>query len=246
MSGGSQTSSGVTRVEPPSYQLPYLQSGLQNAQNLYNQNGGNAPVVPFAPQTEQALNLTQQRALQGSPVTGSAQQYVTRSLQGGFLGQNPYLDQTFNQAALATQNQLASEFARGGRDVEASQGLRSQQLNNLATGIYGGAYENERNRMQGVLPFAQSLANQDYMDLDRLRGVGAEVEGLAGQYANAPGAALDQYLARVRGTDYGSTQSTTQRTPTNRGSGILGGAMAGFQLGGPWGALGGGLLGGLL
>lgn len=240
---GSQSSSGVTRVEPPSYQLPYLQSGLGAAQNLFNQNGGAAPVVPFAPQTETALGLQEQRALNGSPVTNSAQQYVTQSLQGGFMGSNPYLDDTFNKAALATQNQLASQFGGAGRDVNASEGLRSQQLNDLATGIYGGAYESERNRMQGVLPFAQSLANQDYTDIGQLRDVGGQVEGLASEYANAPGSALDQYLARVRGSDYGSTQTTTSRQPRNGAAGALGGAAAGSMFGLP-GAIIGGLLGG--
>lgn len=241
---GSSSSSGVTRVEPPSYQLPYLQSGLGAAQNLFNQNGGAAPVVPFAPQTEQALGLQEQRALNGSPVTNSAQQYVTQSLQGGFMGSNPYLNDTFNQAALATQNQLASEFGRGGRDVEASQGLRAQQLGNLATNIYGGAYDAERNRMQGVLPFAQSLANQDYTDINALRDVGGQVEGLAGQYANAPGTALDQYLARVRGTDYGSTQTSRTTQPRNGLAGALGGAAAGTAILPGIGTVIGGLLGG--
>lgn len=239
--GGGNSSSGTTRIEPPSYQLPYLQSGLQQTQQHYNQG---PTVVPFAPQTEQAMQLTQQRALGGSPLTRGAQDYATKSLQGGFMGANPYLEATFNRAALATQNQLSSEFARSGRNVDASAGLRSQQLNDLATGIYGGAYEGERNRMQGVLPYVTPLANADYDDYARLGGVGQQVEGLAQQYANAPGQHLDQYLGRVRGTDYGSTQTATQKNPSNPLGGALGGAAAGSAFG-PWGTLGGAVLGGI-
>lgn len=223
--GGGGSGNQTTRTEPPSYQLPYLQSGLRRAEGLYGQG---SPVIPFAPQTEQALQLTQQRALSGSPVTRAGQDYITNTLQGGFLGSNPYLDQTFNRAALSTQNQLASEFARSGRSVDASEGLRSQQLNDLATGIYGGAYDAERNRMQGVLPYGQSYANQDYADLGQLRGVGSEIEGLAGQYANAPDVALDQYLARVRGNDYGQTQVTQQ--PQSRSAGFLGGVLSSIPI----------------
>jgi hypothetical protein len=196
--------------------------------------------------------MTEQRAMGGSPVTRSAQDYVTNSLQGGFLGSNPYLDQTFNRAALQTQNQLASEFGRAGRSVDASEGLRSQQLNDLAGNIYGGAYDAERNRMQGVLGSAIPLANQDYVDASQLGGVGASIEGLAGQYANAPGANLDDYLRRIGMQQFG--QQTTQSGGGNRAAGALGGALTGaslasaLTLSNPWTAayaIGGGLLGGL-
>jgi hypothetical protein len=239
MSGGG-SGNQVTRVEPPSYQLPYLQSGLSQAQTLYNQG---KEVVPFSPQTEAALQGISDRAVNGSPITGAAGDYVTKSLNGGFMGQNPYLDATFNKAALSTQNQLASEFGRSGRNVDQSEGLRSQQLNDLATGIYGGAYNTDRSLQQGTLAYAQPLANQDYTDLQALQGVGGQVEGLAQKYADAPGANLDQYLARVRGTDYGQTQ-VGPAAKSNAAGGILGGALAGSSLG-PWGALGGAVLGGI-
>jgi hypothetical protein len=234
--GGNQT----TRVEPPSYQLPYLQAGLGQASQLYNQGRS---VVPFAPQTEAAIQGTTQRALQGSPVTSAAQNYATQSLNGGFLGSNPYLDATFQRAALGTQNQLASEFARSGRNIGASEGLRSQQLNDLATGIYGGDYQQERNRQQGVLGQAGALANQDYIDLAQLGGAGAQVEGLAQQYADAPGQNLDQFLGRVSG---GMGQTSTTDMSRNRVGGALGGGLLGGLLtGGPFGAVLGGILGGL-
>lgn len=232
--GGNQT----TSTEPPSYQLPYLQHGVNQAQQLYNRG---ANVVPFAPQTEAAIQGTTQRALAGSPVTQAAQNYATNTLQGGFLGSNPWLDQTFNRAALQTQNQLASQFGSAGRGAAGSEGLRSQQLNDLATSIYGGDYQQERNRMQGLVGQAGALANQDYIDLAQLGGAGAQVEGLAQQYADAPGTALDQYLGRVSG-NLGSVQTT--KVPRNPLGGALGGALAGSYLG-PWGAIGGGLLGGI-
>lgn len=236
----------VTTTQPPAFQLPYLQYGLNQSKLLYDQ--GN-PVIPFSQQSEQALAGVQQRATQGSPLVGTAQNYAQKSLEGGFLGQNPYLDQTFNQAALATQNQLASQFAGAGRNIGASEGLRAQQLNNLATQIYGGAYNTDRQLQQGVLGSALPLANQDYVDLAQLRGVGSDVEGLAREQAQAPGQALDQYLGRVSGNMGSTTQQPLYR---NSGASILGGALLGSQLGssvssnpyaGIIGAIGGGLLG---
>lgn len=257
MSGGGGGSSGVTRVEPSELARPYLQHGYQQAQALYNQG---PTVVPFSPQTEQALQMTQQRALSGSPVTQAAQSFVQQGLTTPVTSMfgsatNPYLDATFNRAALATQNQLASEFARSGRNVGAAEPLRAQQLNDLATNIYGGAYESERNRMLsdltsqranqlGLLPYVTPLAEADYRDIGALAGVGSQIEGLAQSYADAPGNALDQYLARITGIPGGQTQTTTQNMQRNRLGGALGGAAAGSVFG-PWGTLGGAVLGGI-
>jgi hypothetical protein len=227
MTGGGSGSNGVTRIEPPSYQLPYLQSGLKGAAEQYNA-GGN-PTIPFSQQSEAALAGTEARARAGSPVVGAAQDYTQKSLTGGFLGSNPYLDQTFERAAQATQGQLASQFAGAGRNVGASEGNRAQQLNDLASQIYGGNYANERQLQQQSVGSAIPLGNQDYVDLGQLGQVGANVENLANQYGGAQGQNLDQYLARVRGTDYGSTQTSPYNK--NTGAGLLGGALVGSQLG---------------
>lgn len=232
MGGGG--GGGTQRVEPPKYQLPYLQSGLGRAEDLYQQG---EQVVPLANETEQSLQGAAARAQNGSPLTDSAQNLATKTLDGGFLGSNPYLDQTFNRAALQTQNQLSSEFARSGRNVEASEGLRSQQLNDLATGIYGGAYDSERNRQQGALGVANSLANQDYVDLGQLGQVGAAREGFAQEQADSQGLALDRFLGRVSG-DMGQTSYTGQSR--NRASGAIGGGLLGYQAGSQMGAAAGG------
>lgn len=241
MSGGGGSS--TTTSGPPKWQLPYLQQGLQGAQNMYQ--AGGAGVVPFSPETEQALTGTAARATNGNAGMTAAQTQNTNTINGGFMGANPYLDQTFNRAAMQTQNQLASQFAHSGRNIDASQDLRSGQLNDLATGIYGGAYDSERNRMQQSIGMAQGLANQDYVDLGQLANVGAQREGLAQDQANAPGFNLDQYLGRISGN---MGTSTTQPANRNRAAGAIGGAMMGSQLGGqsPWGQAAGGLLGGYL
>jgi hypothetical protein len=257
--------------------------------------GGNT-VVPFSNQTEQSLGLTEQRALQGSPVSDAAQNYATNTLSATPASQfgtgpnpygsvnNPYLDATFGKAADSVQNRLESQFAGAGRNVSASMPANADYLSGLATQIYGGAYENERNRglqsyeserdrmaqdlsqqrahQFGVAGLAPTLANQDYVDLQALGGVGGQVEDLAGRLMedqaarwdfsqNAPQTNLDNYIARITGGYPGGTQTNTTPTYRNRTAGAAGGAMAGAQMGsafGPWGtaigAIGGGLLGG--
>lgn len=234
-----QTTTQTT--EPPKYIQPYLQEGAQGAANLYRSGG--TPVVGFSPQTQMALGMAQDRATAGSPLTRGAQDYATRVLQGGFMGSNPYLDQTFNRAAMATQNQLASQFGRSGRNAAESQFLRGEQLNNLATNIYGGDYEAERARQQQILPYSGMLAQQDYGDINQLANVGSAYDQLAQAQAGQPANALNQYLAQLQGFPGGTV---TQSTPTTRN--ILAGAAGGASIGstwGPWGVLGGAILGGL-
>lgn len=216
--GGSSTPSRTTQVnEPPAFIQPFMQYGAQQSRSLYETGGpqyyGGNTVVPFSQQTEQALGLTEQRALQGSPVTNAAQGYATRTLNTTPTSQfgsgqnpygsvhNPYLDATFNKAADAVQQRLGTQFAVSGRNIEASRAVNADELNNLATGIYGGAYENERNRgfqgyqaerdrmaqdlnnqatrQYGVASMAPSLAAQDYADINALAGVGGQVEDMA-------------------------------------------------------------------
>jgi hypothetical protein len=318
--GSSSTPSRTTTVnEPPAFIQPYMQYGAQQSRALYETGGpqyyeGNT-VVPFSSQTERALGGMENRALQGSEVNNAAQDYATNTLTGAPTSQfgagqnpyassanpygsanNPYLDATFNKAADSVQNRLESQFAGSGRNIGASMPANSDMLSNLATQIYGGAYENERNRglsydqqqlgiggqgyeserdrmaqdlerqrslQFGVAGLAPQLANQDYVDLQALQGVGGQVEDLGGRLMedqaarwdfsqNAPQINLDNYLSRITGSYPG--QNATQTTPTyrNRTAGAAGGAMAGAQMGSQiypgWGtaigAIAGGLLGG--
>lgn len=182
MAGGPDSVTQTTATNPPDYLLPFLKDSATMAQRLMgrgpmNYFPGNT-VVPFSPQTNQALNLQQNRALGGSPLVGSAQSFtqnllggnspLNQNFSGGPLGLdilsgftngnvNPYLDATFDRAAGAVNRGLDTTLARAGRDLDANLGVRSDALNNLATNIYGGAYESDRNR---GLNAATSMSNQ--------------------------------------------------------------------------------------
>lgn len=182
-------------------------------------------VVGMSDQTRQALQGIAGRAQDGSPLVGAANDFVSGGLkarltsafgapafnasqfQGGTgnpyantanpygAASNPYLDATFNKAALSTQNQLASEFARSGRNVGASQGLRSQQLNDLATNIYGGAYENERNRGLGYDQQLLGIGATGYENAQS-RGLSA-FEGAQGRQMQSAENAQDRQLSDI-------------------------------------------------
>lgn len=319
MSGGGSsqpsTTTSTQTSEPPAYVRPYLATTADQARRMYeqgpNQYYGGETVTPFSSQTQQALDLTQQRALNGSPVSNAAEGFAQRTLSGAPTsqfggaqnpwatqanpfggGSNPYLDNAFNKSADAVQNRLNTGFASSGRNLEAARPLAAQELNDLASNIYGGDYQNERNRqaqfagqlnsigaqgyenersrmagdisqqrgLQGQLAaLSPVLAGQDYADIQALQGVGSQYEDLRSRQnadaisrwdysQNAPGIALDQYIARLNNQPGGS-QSVTTPYFTNQGASILGGASAGYGLGSQFGGNGGiygTILGGIL
>lgn len=267
----------TTTTAPWLEQQPYLTYGWDQARNLLNQGGRDfypgQTYVPFSPQTEMGLGLTEDRALAGSPVNRAASGQLTDTLSGAYLNSNPYLDQTYDYAADAvTRNyrnavapgidsrainsgRFGSEFNRTMRN-DAQDNL-GRTLGGMGANIYGGNYQAERDRQMQGLQMAPGIANQDYYDYDRLLGVGQATEGKAGEqlqsdidrfnfYQNEPYAATSSYLNSISG-NVGSQQTSPyyQNTPWEN---AIGGGMAGSQLfpKSPWlGAAGGAILGGL-
>lgn len=87
MSAGASTSNSSTsqQTAPWAPAQPYLNSLLSQASDLYQSQQGQTAypntVAPFSPQTQQALDLTQQRALAGSPLVSQADQSVSTLMQ---------------------------------------------------------------------------------------------------------------------------------------------------------------------
>ncbi len=96
--------------------------------------------------------LGQQAAPQGG-IIGNASGVLNDTILGKFLtpDSNPFLQGTFNRAADLTRNRLSSEFAGAGRNLGASLPARSNELQTLASNIFGGNFQAERDRqMQGI------------------------------------------------------------------------------------------------
>lgn len=192
-------------VEPWAEAKPFLTYGMQQARNLYDNNGGfnyypGQTVVGFDPATQASLDRTQQRAMSGSPVTRNAQGLIDRTVQGQFLNANPYLDgaidtasrglvRNFNQAVVPGLNASFSRAGRYGSGAQASAfGAASSDLATQLGDISGRmAYQNfgdERSRMQQAAAMAPQLAAQDYVDLAQLGQVGAAREEQAQRELN--------------------------------------------------------------
>lgn len=212
----------TTTTNPPAYLQPFLEHGMGQARDLYNRGPAQyypgQTVVGFSPETEQALGLQARRALSGSAVTNYGNNFATRTLAGGqpntfgggvnpYTGtggfgaaSNPHLDAMFNQAANQTQGRLQTEFAGGGRNLAAARPARAEELGNLATNIYGGAYESERNRGLQAFQGSQQIGAMGYeSERDRLasemaRNQSAQlgVLGMTPQLAQADYADIDR------------------------------------------------------
>jgi len=281
--GSTQTVVEKTNTAPWGPTGEALQFGYNQAQALYDrpQYPGNF-YTEFNPTQEQALNLTQQRALAGSPVTSLAQSEAAQTLGGGYLDprSNPYLQSAVSGAlgdvgrayAESVMPQLQSQFVGSGRYgsglQQASESLVRQdmltKMGDIASGMYGKAYESERDRMMKQGALAPQYQGMDYTDLQNLAAVGDIRDQKAREILQSdiikyqyPQSQLDDYIRRISGfSGAGGISSTSTGQLPVPGSSFIGGALGGANLGttlagainstNPAFALGGALLGGLL
>ncbi len=229
MGGKNKGSTQSTGYSPPAYAVEGLKDIATQAQNMFG-NGGPG----FNPMQRQGLDAIGMNAGQ---LGGQAVGQVGATLGGDYLGEgNPYLQQIEERANRNVMSGMNATFGGAGR---TGGGLHQQALatalGDVSSGIYGPAYEAERNRqMQAVNQTGQAL-NPYRMQFDA-----GEMDQLAGHENLSRYADL---IARISGQAGGTT---TSKTP-GRGAvaGALGGAATGAAIGGPWGALAGGVAGGL-
>lgn len=120
--GGGGTTTTVQKSDPWSGQQPYLTTGFTQAQKLLDAPApayypGNT-VVPFSPETNAALAMQTNRALNGSPVDTSANQQLSSTMNGGYF------------------NNIANNY-----NSAPGQSVSNSTLANIAAGnnLYGGA-----------------------------------------------------------------------------------------------------------
>lgn len=233
--GGGSTTTTVQNNDPWKPAQPYIKGGLSDLSKWYSSDYGRNPfpgstVVPFNPMTEQALGMTAQRAMNGSPLVQAAQQQNLATQRGDFLNpdSNPWLSKSYDLAAGKVRSSLDSQFNQaGGYGGSLHQGAMAENLGDLATKMYGGQYDAERNRQVQATLTAPDLASQDYMDASQLAGVGSAYEQQAGNYVkdamdrwdfyqNAPYQRLQNYFGVLNPATQGfGTQTGKQTQPSN-------------------------------
>ena len=167
--GGNQTS--TQRTEPYAPAEPFLQDILGEAQNIYRSNLGrsffpSSTVVPFAEQTQQALNLQQTQALEQAQ--NSALQAQAAQTFGQFAG-SPMSSYTgrMGQGMGSSYGQLTpqADYLSGIREGITSDVLGSVQSQFGGMGRTGTSPQAQQAVARGVTqayaPIASQLASQE-------------------------------------------------------------------------------------
>jgi hypothetical protein len=235
--GSSQTTQDI-----PEWLKPYVTFGLNEAKGLYQGAGpeyypGQTYLDP-SQQTLAGLNLMEQRATAGSPLTQAAQTQQQQTVSGQYLGANPYLQAALRPAQQATQqayydaiNEARSNLSMGGRYGSGAQTeLESRSQQNLANALAGQAgqlayqnYASERGRQEAAAMGAPAMAQADYFDINQLLQAGqgreaydqAALEGDIARFnfgQQKPYEKLSAYLGAVYGAPVPIQSTTTQET----------------------------------
>jgi hypothetical protein len=237
--GGQQSSTTTTSIDPAI--KPYVTYGLEEAKRLYETGSpqffpGQTYVSP-SEQTQQALQMAQERSMAGSPLTGAAQAETLATIQGrgvnpflaGALGQtNRLAGEEFTRNIQNLQSQAASA-GRYGSSAMGQQAGTAQDIFARALAEQGGqlAYnsaEAERARQMAAVGAAPQMAQADYADIQRLLSVGgareaqsaAELQDAMNRFnfqQNLPQMKLSQYANLYSTAPQGSTTTQTA-TPT--------------------------------
>lgn len=190
------TSEQKTNMGPWQPQQPYLTKAFSEAERLYDsynpQYYEGSTVAGATPAMQQGWQQAIQRAQQGSPLVPAAQGMTLDTINGKYLdpSSNPYLASTYGQAAdqvtrnyqTATAPATSAAFAGAGRygsgarnqAVDQNQRALGASLNNLATQIYGGNYQTERDRQMAAGGMAPGMVQAGYLEPSILSGIGAQ------------------------------------------------------------------------
>lgn len=259
--GGSKTVTQQTSNAPWSAQQPYLQEAFGEAQRLYREPGPDyfpgSTVVPFSPQTEQALQMSEQMALQGSPIQQAGANVYMDTLAGNYLSGSPFFEGAFSAQVAPMVQQFTQEALPGLQSSFSGAGSRGSSAEQLAAGRAMDAYTralsetggnlafqnyaNERARQSQFAQGAPAYALTRFQDPQQLANVGAAREDLAqAQLAdeinrfnfnqNVQRNKLADYIGLISG-GYGSEGTSTQPYFRNVGASLLGGGLAGAELG---------------
>jgi len=276
-SGGGPGNTTVTnQVALPAWATPYAGEYLGDINKYVNQGLASGYPFPaqqvygFTPDQLTGMNLGSQAAMQAnSGLLNPTLSNVAATQSGAYLSPqtNPYLQGTYNAAAApvtqqfrdATEPGIQAEFARagsfGGAAQNQAEGIAQQNLGNtlqnLATNIYGGNYEQERQnqiRQQGLVP---GLVGASFAPASELMGIGGMQQQLGQETANtALQNAENQYnwpfqllgqLGAALPTAVGKAYTSQQTGPNPNAIDPISGGLAGLLgVGGLLGSLGGG------
>lgn len=280
MGGAPSNVTSTTTASLPAFAAPYANSVLNDVSNYVNADlAGGFPrglleqVAPLTGLQQQGINLGQNAATGSQALLVPALQQMEATLSGNYLNpqSNPYLSATYNEAAQPIVQQyrdaiapgIQAEFAHagsfGGSAQQQTEGLAQQglanALGNLATNLYGGAYEQglqNQIKEQSLLPSllaasftpSQALLNLGGLSQQQQQSqLNAALQNAQSEF-NYPYQTLSQLASAIPVSVGGAYNATTTGPNPNALSplaGSLAGSLGGYGLAS---LIGGSLLGG--
>lgn len=264
-SGGSTV--GTTTSSNTPWNSTQLQDVFSQAKTQFGNGQGyqyypNSTVVPLSNQTETALQNTEARAGQASPIISGAQSNLGQTLNGDFLSAgNPNFQAMVDRIGNTVRPKLDAQFGAAGRyGSGAHANAAASALTDATASLAYQNYGQERQNQMAAQQLAPSTYQLGYAPDQIMAQVGGVREGKAAEdlgdqinrfnfNQSAPDEALRRYASLVAGGNYGGQQVTQTPMYRNQAAGALGGALGGAALGqmtglgAGYGAVGGGLLG---
>lgn len=183
---GPQNLTTTSIQELPDWLKPYVTSLLSRGDALSNENLN----YPYSNIQREGMDATVAAARGQGPMIGAANQLGLDTLEGKYLdpSTNPYLRKTFDQAARGVTDQYTyatkpgtdAAFNRAGafggsawdQANEMNKFGLGENLDDLATQIFGGNYQQERQRQYGQQSYTPGILQQQYTGANALMGVG--------------------------------------------------------------------------
>lgn len=241
MGSSTKQATSQSTSEPWKEQQPYIKDVMGQAKTLYNAPGpGYFPgstVAPFSPEQNTAFGMGAQRATQGNAGMSMAQGYNNDVLSGKYLNSNPYQDDVFANIQQKVMPGVNSQFSGSGR---YGSGMHADTLGRSLTEAYAPFasqnYQYGMGQMDAAANRAPQFAANDYADIDYLRNIGQQKQGLAqnevgdavnrfNYYNDLPANKLGQYAGFVGGNYGGTTTSTTPYEKPSIWSQLAGGGL---------------------
>lgn len=221
-SGGGGGGQSTTVQNIPEELKPLASKYASDAIALSNQGYTPFTGQRFADMNQaqmQGLDAITQRAMQGSQTVNNAESQLNDIIAGG--NTNPYLDQMVGRAQDSVRSGFNTAAVNSGSFGNAGLAEQFQKgLGDVATSMYGNAYETDRGRQMQGIGMAQQFGNQAYTDAGQLLNAGQimqdqKQQGLDFGYQQFQERQNDPYkklagMAGVFGSFPGQSSTTTQ------------------------------------
>lgn len=172
--GGGGDQESVTKQEIPEELKPLASAYTDKAINL-----GNQAYNPYTGDRFEDLNAVQgqglsqtiNRAVNGSQTVNNAEQALNQQIQGG--QGNPYLDSMVQRAQDSVKSNFnTSAINSGSFGNSGVQEAYGKNLGDVASQMYGQAYDGDQSRQMQAIGMAPQFGNQAYADADQLMNAG--------------------------------------------------------------------------